>query len=397
MTTARQDSGFPSRRNCIHAAALLGLDVLLMLALLVPQVAAQNFKVLHAFGGHKDGSSPNGGVILDKAGNLYGVASFGGGKGAGGVIYEIGAAGEYTILHSFTWHEGCSSFASLLLDSAGNLYGTNDECGRDNLGTALEYENSGTLLVLHEFGDGLGTHPSTALVADNAGNLYGTTTFGGRADNGVVFEINPHTGGYKVLHEFRLPPDGMFPEGTLLRDSQGNLFGTTASGGQSECGTVFKLAPGNRYQQIHSFSRGEDGCSPVGALVWDDEGNLYSTTYQGGAYGFGTVFKLDRQGNLTVLYAFGASSPDGAHPNGGLVRDSAGNLYGTTRDGGAFGDGSVYELDANGQLTILHSFTWGDDGAFPFAGVTLSPTGKIYGTAFEGGYYNFGGVFEIDP
>lgn len=201
--------------------------------------------------------------------------------------------------------------------------------------------------------------------------------------------------------------DGIQPEAGIVRDSAGNLYGTTFFGGNGTgcdinfagCGVVFQIAPNGTETVLHAFSGANDGWNPTGRLIRDAAGNLYGTTQFGGLYGYGTVFQLDSAGNETILHHFRGGS-DGANPNAGVVEDSAGDLYGTTRYGGQGCDhqgcGTVFKISTTGQESILHRFKDGLDGASPLSGVAVDSSGDIYGTAWAGGLYNYGTVFEID-
>jgi len=218
-----------------------------------------------------------------------------------------------------------------------------------------------TFTVLYTFSGGLdGAFPQAGLVRDKAGNLYGTTVQGGSSANcflgcGVVFKLDA-SGNETVLHSFTDSPDGSGPASVLLRDKAGNLYGTTSSGGSAfGPGTVFKVEASGGEIVLYSFAGPPDGANPGHTgLVIDKAGNLYGTTGNGGFLENGTVFKVDSSGNETVLHRFTDSGTDGAHPVAGLVMDKAGNLYGTTRDGGSFGAGTVFMVDASGNETVLH-------------------------------------------
>ncbi|MGH9205494.1 MAG: choice-of-anchor tandem repeat GloVer-containing protein, partial [Acidimicrobiales bacterium] len=241
-------------------------------------------------------------------------------------------------------------------------------------------------------------------IADSSGNLYGTTfqggVVGGCTDGlgcGTVFRLSPG-GTETVLHAFTFSSEGYGPNGPLIADSSGNLYGTTYSDGASGNGVVFKLTPGGTYTVLHTFTGGSDGANPAGDLIADSSGNLYGTTRGGGAsgsgcggFGCGTVFKLSPGGTLTVLYSFTGGS-DGEGPVGNLIADSKGNLYGTTLLGGGpgcgqfgLGCGVVFKLSPSGTETVLHIFTGGSDGGAPFAGLIADSSGNLYGTTFQGG------------
>ena len=204
-----------------------------------------------------------------------------------------------------------------------------------------------------------GANPLAGLIADRAGNLYGTTGFGGSSDFGVVFKLAPN-GTETVLHFFAGgPSDGRTPffSGGLIVDPAGNLYGTTFGGGASDFGVVFMLAPNGTETMLHSFAGSPtDGASPQAGLIIDGAGNLYGTTANGGASDFGVVFKLAPNGTETVLHSFAGGPSDGAGPVAGLIADSAGNLYGTTSGGGASGFGVVFKLAPDGTYTVLHTF-----------------------------------------
>jgi uncharacterized repeat protein (TIGR03803 family) len=234
---------------------------------------------------------------------------------------------------------------------------------------------------------------------DEAGTFYGTT-FIGQSDTGfgygVVYSVDAD-GEANVLHNFTGGADGGDPYGGVIADGKGNLFGTASGGGGSNAGVVFEIDRSGHETVLYSFSGGADGGGPLGRLLRDPAGNLYGTTNGGGAAGAGMVFKLDPTGHETVLYSFTGNS-DGAYPLAGLVRDPAGNLYGTTVAGGASGAGVVFELDMAGRESVLHSFTGGSDGGSPLW-VTLArdAAGNLYGTTTGGGAANAGVVFKLDP
>ena len=363
----------------------------------------QTFAVLHAFEDKPDGSMPYGGVVRDTAGNLYGATDVGG-RYRAGTIYRIDSAGTETVLHSFSKPEGAGPMDSLLLDAAGNLYGTAHAGGYSfGLGTVFELKPGGHLKVLHRFGQNMNfdaSGPYGGLVHDAAGNLYGEAG-GGTTQGGAVYKIDHLTGAETIIYNFMLLPDGQSPLATLFRDTDGNLYGTTNLGGAYcllGCGTIFKVDSNGDETVLYSFTGGSDGSQPVGGVIRDSEGNLYGTTSEGGL-GEGTVFKLDPSGTLTTLHSFGQFSPDGSQPTAALVRDRTGNLYGTTQFGGDYGYGTVFKLSPDGRFSLLHSFSFGTDGGAPWAGVTLDDAGNLYGTTRVGGdpTCNCGVVFKITP
>jgi len=239
-------------------------------------------------------------------------------------------------------------------------------------------------------------------IAANDGTLYGTTAAGGSANSCTVFKIDP-TGTESVLYSFTGGADGKAPYAGPVLDGPGNLYGTTQLGGASNFGTAFKIDTAGVETVLHSFTGDADGGIPLAPLFWDfTSGNLYGTTTTGGA-GYGTVFQIDAAGTLTVLYTFQGAA-DGGHPIGGLIRDNAGNLYGTTNggglpnscSGGSVGCGVVFKVDPSGTETVLYTFTGGADGGQPKAGLAMDSAGNLYGTTATGGTADTGVVFELN-
>ena len=228
-----------------------------------------------------------------------------------------------------------------------------------------------TFTVLYKFagGTGDGCDPYAGLVRDTAGNLYGTTVGCGAFGWGTVFKVDTSRAETVLFNFSYSNGDGAIPYGGLVRDSAGNLYGTTDYGGSSGNGVVFKLDTSGKETVLHNFAGGtKDGCDPLyESLVRDSAGNLYGTTNRCGAFGYGTVFKVDTSGKETVLHSFAGYPADGCYPYAGLVRDSAGNLYGTTDGCGAFAYGTVFKVDTSSKETVLHNFAegTGETGAIP--------------------------------
>jgi uncharacterized repeat protein (TIGR03803 family) len=360
-----------------NPAALMIVLLVLCAFLATSTARAQTFTVLHSFGGGAGGKYPYGGLVRDAAGNLYGTTREGGDISTGnpgyGMVFELASPGKETGLYSFQGGaDGSTPYAGLIFDGSGNLYGTTYLGGTGEGGTVFKLTQSGGVWaenVLHGFagepGDGSG--PFSALVMDAEGNLYGTTPYGGLG-RGTVFELNS-SGTETLLFSFPGGSDGDLPKAGLLMDAGGNLYGTTVVGGVNGSGTVFKLTPsdgGWTESVLYSFQGGADGRGPEAGLIMDGAGNLYGTTYAGGSFSYGAVFKLAPSGSgwtQSVVYSFQGGT-DGAVPKAGLVMDTAGNLYGTTSAGGGTGNngsgyGTVFSLDKTGKETILHSFTGG--------------------------------------
>jgi len=316
----------------------------------------------------EDGTYPEGSLIIDAADDLYGTTYLGGASGYG-TVFELTPTpfGGWTgkVLHSFQNNgvDGYYPYSSLIFDAAGDLYGTAYAGGSYGVGMVFELTpeagGSWTESVLHSFifNGTDGAYPTAGLVFDASGDLYGTTYYGGTNGAGTVFELISEGGGRwtkKILHNFNFNgTDGGYPQAGLIFDRSGNLYGTTYAGGTHDFGTVFELMPesGGSWTEsvLHSFNEnGTDGAYPVAALTLDASGDLYGTTYAGGASGYGTVFELTPEGGgrwtETVLHSFNNNGTDGADPYAGLIFDRSGNLYGTTVAGGTHGYGTVFEL-----------------------------------------------------
>jgi uncharacterized repeat protein (TIGR03803 family) len=395
---------------------------------------AQTFKVLHRFNG-RDGSGALGQLVRDAAGNTYGAGNEGGsGKCKGstgcGVAFKLNKNGKVVWLHSFNGANGQNPAAGWLRDAAGNLFGTTQYGGKSNqlcslgCGVVFKLDKTGRETILHKLSGNLdGEAPVGPLIEDvTTGDLYGTTIAGGTKGFGVVFKMG-QTGKETVLHNFT-GADGCFPNAGVIQDASGNLYGTTLYGGAgSSCGAgyggVYKIDAVGKQMVLHSFES-TDGSYPTSVLLLDTRGNLYGTTEGGGNFqqecltaGCGVVFELSPQSDgrwkAATLYMF-CPQPgcgDGSLPRQGpLLMDSSGNLYGTTATGGADGNGVVFKLDTTtGRETVLHSFTGGTDGNYPFTGLSTDKTGNLYGTTLYGGnakcalgsYVGCGVVFKLTP
>jgi uncharacterized repeat protein (TIGR03803 family) len=386
--------------------AVVGLTGVLLAATSLP-ARAQTFDVLYSFTGFADGGQAQGGVVRDAADNIYGTTSSYG-SGGGGTLFRIDPAGKFSVMVSFDSEDGAGPIDPLLLNTAGDLYGTTWYEGAYGYGTVFEVNALGLLKVLHNFTGGTdGANPSAGLISDAAGNLYGTTLYGGDLSCnsgtgcGTVFKLTP-SGKETVLYSFTGAADGRFPQAGLVADVAGNLYGTTIYGGDlscnsgTGCGTVFKVDRAGAETVLYSFTGGTDGQFPYAGLVRDPAGDLFGTTSNGGASAYGTVFEVDKAGTETVLHSFAAGA-DGATPVAGLVIGGAGNLYGTTEGGGTHNSGTVFEVTASGTETVLHSFNGQSGGANPNAGLLRDSAGNLYGTTLQGGVYLQGTVFKLKP
>lgn len=433
-----------SKRSLILLGAALSIAFGLSNRI-TPVFAASREQVLLRFNG-TDGYRPNGALIFDSSGNLYGTTLQGGAYGRGSVFMLTPTAnGKWaeTELYSFCAAGSCSGgafpSAGVIFDASGkNLYGVTDEGGLYGDGAVFELtrgaDGKWTEKVLHSFGNGDdGWDPEAGLIFDSAGNLYGTTSAGGanstncdRTSCGTVFQLKPNNNGKwteKVVHSFNSDhKDGFWPLAGITLDASGNLYGTTEFGGVYSCpgglgcGTVFRLsvsATGKWTETIlHSFD-GNNGNSPDSNVVFDAQGNLYGTTAGGGSGvcnppGCGTVFELmpDGGGGWTekILRSFYR-----VRGPWGVILDAAGNLYGTTAGGGRyFSSGTAFELShgENGTWTetTLHSFGKGKDGEQPIRTLNFDGAGNLYGATYEGGINSknclalgCGTIFEITP
>lgn len=385
---ALQPLAQPSTRMTLR----LLLSLLFLAVAVIPAAHAQNYSLLHSFTGGSDGANPSGQLILDESGNLYGPASIGGDLSCDsvgcGVIFEL-TSGTQTILHTFTGSDGQFPSGTLALDSSNNLYGTTGQGG----------------LVKQ----------SCIPLAKPQGC-------------GVIFKLNAVTRKLTVLHRFAGGADGAEPNG-LIRDSAGNLYGTTFLGGvagcgnNETCGTIYKVNSAGAHTVLYSFTGGTEGGLPI-SVISDSAGNLYGMTQVGGdlscqpntaqGSGCGVVFEFTAAGTLKVLHAF-TGGKDGqnvsavAASSAGLIRNSAGTLFGTSPLGGLQdctgypGCGVVFSLNPTTEKeTVLHSFSQGPNGALPAYSVTSDSAGNLFSTTTLGGYTGgqcfpagCGNVFEL--
>lgn len=324
------------------------------------------------------------------------------------LFITFGAHGAEKTLHTFKHTDGLNPYAGLTEDYQGNLYGTTWFGGSLGQGVVFELVRSQnwTEQILYNFSGGLdGGVPSSPLLRDSAGNLYGTTQSGGQYGAGTVFALLLTRSGWteRVLWTFNGTSDGNAPSGNLAY-VRGSVYGTTQlAGGNCDCGTVYKLSDVNSrpvLTVLHHFTGENDGGSPLGGLVADSAGNLYGTTYNEGPNGTGTVFELSPSGDNWVgrlLFVFAHNGSNGAYSTAPLVLDRTGNLYGTTSSGGAFSAGVVFELNpTTGNESTLYNFTGGQDEGAPGGGVALDSAGNLYGTT-SGAEFGLGTVFELTP
>jgi uncharacterized repeat protein (TIGR03803 family) len=365
---------------------------------------------IYSFSGGAGGSEPLfSGLVRDKEGNFHGTTVSGGAYGHG-TVFKVDASGGQTVLHSFgEGHDGRAPIGGVVLDEAGDLFGTTNgggiqkgECSR-GCGTVFEILANGDEKILHDFAGVQqrdGALPVGTFIRDAAGNLYGTTEVGGANDYGTIFKIDS-AGNETVLYSFGSLPDAEYPEAGLIEDSSGNFYGTSGSGGQTGFGTVFEFDKSGNETVLHSFSSEPDGADPNTALLRDSQGNLYGTTFLGGSAGLGTVFKISAKGHETILHNFGTlGSTDGEYPESTLIRDGQGNLYGATIQGGTGGnglEGIAFQITPQGAFNVLYDFSGQPGPATPAGPFLMDSNGDLYGASPSGGTTNNGSVFKLTP
>jgi len=381
-------------------------------------------------GGDGDGQNPgDGALILDGRGNLFGTTMLGGSgacDGGCGTVYRVAPSGKTALLYAFTGTNGDGKYpdGALARDAEGNFYGTTygggtsgSACNGYGCGTVFKLDTSGHETVLYNFSGGVdGATPYSALVLDSAGNLYGTTQDGGTYGWGTVYKVDS-SGNETVLHSFDGPNgDGGDAFAGLTMDSAGNLYSTTQGGGVFDahclpglavgCGTIFKITTAGDETVLYKFTGHQDGNTPFAGVLRDGQGNLYGTSQPEGSNPpfWGAVYKLEPSGKFIVLHDFSGGA-GGADPLANVIADSQGNLYGTTSAGGSGGCnyylgggcGTIFKLSRTGQFSILYNFMGTPDGADVSSALVMDAKGNLYGAASWYGPNNEGSVFRITP
>jgi len=376
-----------------------------------------------------DGYVPYGSLVADSSGNhLYGT-TYQGGAHSFGEVFELtnsGGTWSQTVIYSFNGaanNDGANPYSGLVMDTAGNLYGTTLQGGASSQGTVFELSKSGstwTETVLHTFDDISGSdgyYPYDALVLDAAGNLYGTTQSGGKFGGGTIFELKASNGkfNYKLIHSFLVSASTAYSpySGLVIDPKNGYLYGTTYYGGLVwNAGAVYQMRQVSNvwiFTIVYNFLGDSLGQYTESGLAVDANGNLYGTIYQGADFNLGGVYKLTAGANnkftQKIIYSFkGYAKKDGAYPYfAGVTLDGGGNLFGTTYQGGSsaannLNYGTVYKLTANTyKESVLWSFlTTSGDGYSPYH-QAIFVNGKLYGTANSGGSHGGGIVYEVTP
>jgi uncharacterized repeat protein (TIGR03803 family) len=347
-----------------------------------------------------------GGLLRASDGNIYFVSSSGG-KGSG-AIGRLAPDGTLSVLYAFAGSsEGVSAFAGLMQASDGNLYGTTYLGGEKGGGVAFRVGLDGTFSVLRSFGQDNkdAVLPYAGLMQAVDGNLYGTTLRGGNNDKGTIFRLGLD-GAFAIIHHFD-GANGENPESTLIAGADGNLYGTTLQGGSQGRGTIFRITTSGTFTSVYSFpslgafntsglATNTTGANPRAGLLLAADGNLYGTAYQGGASGWGTIFRMTAAGTVSTVRSFAGPSFDGGFPLAGIVQDAAGNLYGTTERGGYLNQGAVWRIDSSGQYSLLHGFINSLlDGAQPYAAVLVA-NNSLYAVTYSDSFSSAGAIVKLD-
>ena len=386
--------------------------------------AASTEQVIYSFAGDADGEYVDSDLVMDSAGNIYGTTVQGG--SGSGTVFELTPSGggwTQTVLYSFTGlADGGQPYKGVTLDSAGNLYGAtvvggsfSGPCVEAGCGVVYKLTNNGgtwTQTVIHTFtGGNDGQGPGAGVTFDKHGNLYGMTPIGGANGLGTIYQMTADANGNwkeRVIHTFTGGTDGSSASaGRLILDRAGNLYGVATTGGANQSGTAFELspAPGGTFtfKTLYAFKGSPDAGFPYGALVFDKSGKLYGTTYYDGANDLGSVYQLTNSNGTwseSVLYSF-KGGKDGSSPISNLVVDRAGNLWGTTSEGGAgCSCGTIVELsNRSGQWRerVAYRFASVPDGAFVYNGMIADAAGNLYGATVHGGNTDDGTIYKFTP
>jgi uncharacterized repeat protein (TIGR03803 family) len=396
--------------------------VFAMVAVLVNAASARTTKVIYSFAGNRDGEYTDTDLVMDAAGNIYGTSVLGGDFGSGTVfrLTPSSTGWTHTVLYSFTGGaDGGEPYKGVTLDALGNLYGTAVTGGggvcEGGCGVAFKLTNSGgswSQSVIHTFTGGIdGSGPGSGLTFDKSGNLYGMAPTGGAKGFGVIYQLQPGPKEWslQVIHAFAGGRDGATGSAGRLLLRDGNLYGVATVGGANGKGTVFELTltPAGKwtFRTLYAFKGQPDAGFPYGGLSFDAAGNLYGTTYYDGANNLGSVYTLTHEpaGNWKekVLYSFvGGAGGDSSISN--VVFDAAGNLYGTTSDGGAgCSCGTIFKLAPAGSGTwtesVAYRFQGAPDAGFAYNGFVADGAGNFYGATVHGGTSDDGTIYKFKP
>jgi uncharacterized repeat protein (TIGR03803 family) len=410
-----------------YLIGVLGACTLLLLiaAPAGARATAGQTKVVYGFAGDEAGEYPATDLVLDASGNLYGTTVLGGDVGTG-TVFELkrhGKKWKHQVLYSFTGGaDGGQPYGGVTVGGPDTLFGaaviggTGGACPEDGCGVVYELTKSNgvwTETVIHAFDGTDGYGPGAGLSMDADGDLFGMTPTGGAYGLGVIYQLHPDGSGgwdFAVIHDFTGGKDGATGSaGRLLIDQPGHMYGVATVGGANGKGVAFELmrtATGAwKLKPIYAFRGQPDAGLPYGALSFDADGNLYGTSYYDGANGLGAVYQLTpgaKHWKERVLYSF-AGGADGMNSISNVVFDSAGNLYGTTSEGGdpTCSCGTIFELtpqqDGSWSETVVHRFAGAPDGASAYNGMVADPAGVFYGATVHGGGDDEGAVYRFTP
>ena len=406
----------------------IGIAILVVIVGMTAVAHAQSYSVIYNFTGGQDGAYPSAGLTIDNGGNIYGTALAGGTAGFG-AVFSLDNEGSGWIVHplyNFSGGlDGEGPVGRISIGPDGALYGTTSAGGGGPCISENGYRGCGTVYklrpparapasvivnwssnVIYRFSGSNGAYPQGDLLFDDAGNIYGTAINGGSAGYGLIYKLTGSGGSWtqSMLYQAQGSSGGQYPWGGVVSDASGNLYGVYSAAGPGGYGGVYKLTrsgSGWTESTIHGFTyHGNDGAAPQGSVIFDRSGNLYGTTVHS-VNGGGTVFELSPAGggwSYDFIYAFNTGIDLGPYDK--LVMDASGNLYGTTFADGEHGHGSVFKLTRSGSgwtYSSLHDFTGGSDGANPMCSLAFDASGNIYGTASAGGTHNKGVIFQITP
>ena len=344
---------------------------------------AQTFADLYSFTSANSSQRPAASLAQGRNGKLYGTTV---GDLTYGSVFSITSRGSFAELYAFDYTNGENPTAGLTLATDGNFYGAALGGGSAKVGTLFKVSPSGVITSLHSFsGGGDGAYPLSAPVIAS-GAVFGTTA----GNLGATVYKYTQSGAFNTIYQFDITTEITAP---LIQGSDGLLYGTAYTGGTSNCGSVFSLTTAGKLVTTYSFPCGAGGSSPYGPLFQASDGSFYGTTEQGGASGNGTVFKMTQAGQVSILYSFKGGS-DGATPDAGLVQATDGMLYGAAIFGGASNFGTLYQISTAGIYKSIYTFT-GAKGQYP-AALIQHTNGKLYGTANEGGANGLGAVYSLD-
>lgn len=353
-------------------------------------------------------SGVRGNPLLGSDGNIY-VASSSGGTNGGGTVTRITPAGELTVLAALTGsgEVGAQPYSGLMQASDGNFYGTTYTGGTNGRGTVYRINSAGTYATLYSFTADKNAPilPYAGLVQGPDGFLYGTTLRGGPDDAGVVFKVSL-TGEQSVVYSFTGGKDGKNPEGTLIVGADGNFYGTTLIGGDHDRGVIYRMTPSGQVTTVYSFPTLSEfntqglainvtGANPRAGLLLGADGNFYGTAYQGGASGYGTVFRMTPAGVVTTVHDFTGPPNDGGFPLASVSRDADGNYYGTTERGGSLGRGAVWRLGSDGSYQMLHGLAGGVEDGQTLYTAPLPVGAELYVVSFTDILGGSGALFKL--